>query len=265
MSVSFMGLLGPNGPMPLHVTEYILGRDMAHDKTPACFLDMFNHRMVSLLYRAWAATQQAVNFEQGDDDRFAAYVGSLCGVGMPAFRGRDEVPDVAKLHFSGMLANQTKHAEGLADVLSDFFGVDVSVQEFVGRWVELPDPYCCRLGQSPETGTMGRTLIVGRRVWECQMTFRVVLGPMGLRDYLRLLPGGDSLPRLVAWIRDYAGDELAWDVQLILKKDSVPPTRLGQTGKLGWSTWLFAGPPKQDTDDLILRPFAAGAAMQQTG
>ena len=263
--VNFFGLLGPNGPMPLHMTEYILSRQLAHDVTPARFLDMFNHRMICLVYRAWACNQQAVNFERGDDDRFAIYIGSLFGIGMPTFRRRDRVPDVAKLHYSGRLACQTRHPAGLSAILADYFRIAAGIEEFIGKWVELPAEYCCRVGESPETGEMGRTLIVGARVWECQHAFRVRLGPMGFADYQRMLPGGDSIGRLVGWVRNYMGDELAWDVQLTLKKQEIPKACLGQVGQLGWSTWLYTGPADNDRDDLILRPFAAQAAMRNAG
>ncbi len=255
--VNFMGLLGPNGPLPLHDTQYAILRGMAHDSTLSSFLDMFHHRLVSLFYRAWSVGRQTVNYDRGaEGDRFAAYVGSLFGAGTDAFRRRDRTPDIAKLHFAGRLACQTKHPEGLAAIVSDYFGLDARVEEFVGQWVEFPPEYRCRLGVSADTGLLGKTTIVGRRMWECQMKFRIVLGPMGLDDYERMLPGGASLGRLVDWVRNYAGDELEWDVQLILRKEDIPAARLGQAGRLGWSTWLHAGPPKQDAKDLLLRPFA---------
>ncbi|NQU75744.1 MAG: type VI secretion system baseplate subunit TssG [Planctomycetes bacterium] len=257
MFVNFLGLLGPNGPMPLHLTEYVHSRELAHDSTAARFLDIFNHRMISLLYRAWAVNEQTVNFERGDDDRFAFYIASMFGLGMPAFRRRDRVDDVAKLFFSGHLAGQTKHPEGLCAILETYFRIVTGVEEFVGQWVDLPGEYCCRLGESPETATLGHTTIVGHRVWQCQHKFRIRLGPMSLADYQRMLPGGDSLGRLVDWVRNYLGDELDWDVQLILKKQEVPRTKLAQLGQLGWSTWIGSTPAEKDADDLILKPFAA--------
>ena len=263
--VNCFGLLGPNGPLPLHVTEYVMMRELDHDPAMARFLDVFNHRMISLVYRAWAASRPAVNFERGGADRFAVYVASLFGLGMEAFRRRDRVPDVAKLHFSGRLACQTSNPEGLRAIVGDYFGLDAEIEEFIGRWVPLPGEYCYRMGDSPDTGSLGRTLIVGRRVWECQHGFRIRLGPMGLADYQRMLPGGGSLRRLVDWVRNYAGDELAWDVQLVLRKDEAPRARLGEVGQLGWSTWMITRPPAEDADDLVLRPFAAEAAMQDAG
>jgi len=256
--VNFLGLLGPNGPMPLHLTEYIRDRQInSKDITVARFLDVFNHRMVALFYRAWACNQQTVNYERGSGDRFSLYIGSLFGIGMDSLRGRDAVPDVAKLHYSGRLVCQTRHAEGLRAVLEDYFRVPVAIEEFVGQWLELPPDCCCRLGEAPSTGLLGRTTIVGARIWECQQRFRLKFGPMGLAAYQRMLPGGGSLLRLIAWVRNYIYDELEWDVQLILKKEEVPKLHLGKLGQLGWTTWLSSKPFTRDADDLVLRPLGS--------
>jgi len=256
--VTFMGLLGPNGPMPLHLTEYARERELIYgDHTLARFFDIFNHRMVSHLYRAWAANQLAVNFERGEGDRYAVYIGSLFGLGMPSLRARDAVPDVAKLYYSGRLVCQTKHAEGLRAVLEDYFGIACRIVEFFGQWIDIPPDCCCRLGETPRTGLLGHTAILGSRVWDCQQKFRIIFGAMGLDDYQRMLPGGDSLKRLVAWILNYIGEELTCDVQLVLKKEEVPEIQTGTFGQLGWTTWLRSEPFDHDADDLVLRPFGS--------
>ena len=157
--VNFMGLLGPQGPMPLQVTDYIHDRELNHDDhTLARFLDIFNHRMISLFYRAWACHRQTVSHDRPHEDRFADYIGSLIGIGNAHLRGRDRVPDAAKLHFSGHLGCQARNAEGLRAILENYFGIQTSIEEFVGQWISLPDAYRCRLGGSltPEPSALMR-------------------------------------------------------------------------------------------------------------
>ena len=259
LAVHFFGLMGANGPMPLHFTEYVRDRELNHDDaTVARFLDMFHHRMTSLFYRAWACNQQTVSHDRaGRHDRWADYVASLFGIGMPSLRDRDAVPDPAKLHYAGRLVCHTRHAEGLESILEDFFGVRTEIEQFVGQWLPLPPDSACRLGASRASGTVGESIVVGSRVWDCQQKFRVRMGPMRFADYQRLLPGGGSLSRLVGWVKNYIGDELQWDAQLVLKKEEIPPLRLGQVGQLGWSTWVHSQPIPRDADDLVLRPEAA--------
>lgn len=253
--VNFFGLLGPNGPMPMHITDYVRQRVYReHDRSMARFLDMFHHRLIAFFYRAWATNQQTVNFERGEQDAFARYIGSLFGIGMWSFRNRDAVPDVAKLHYSGHLVCQTRHPEGLCSILQDYYGIDVELSEFVGQWLDVPAECVCRLGETPETGSLGWTAIVGSRVWESQQKFRLRFGPMKLAEYERLLPGGDSLRRLLAWVKNYLADELQWDVQLILKEEEVPSVEMGTFGRLGWTTWLTSRPLGRDADDLVLQP-----------
>jgi type VI secretion system protein ImpH len=175
---------------------------------------------------------------------------------MPSLRKRDSIADEAKLHFSGHLMCQNRHASGLEAVLKDFFRLPVAVLNFIGHWVTLPPEGLCKLGDSPETGTLGLTAVAGSRVWDCQSRFRITIGPVGLADYERMLPGGASLKKLVDWVRLYVGDSLSWDVNLVLRKDEVPALKLGEYGRLGWTTWAGAAARERDPDDLILDPVA---------
>lgn len=258
-AVNFLGLLGPNGPMPLHLTEYVHEREHNfHDRTLARFFDIFHHRMISLFYRAWAVNQPTASFDRAMQDplsdRVGSYVGSMGGLGSPALRGRDRVSDLGKLHYIGRLACQVKSAEGLEAIIADYFKVPASIIEFVGHWMDLPEDSRCRLGQSRHTGTLGSTTVVGSSIWEVQQKFRIRIGPVGLRAYERFLPTGRSFGRLVDWVRNYVSFEYRWDAQLVLDRREVPQTRLGRAGRLGWTTWLCTSPLERDPDDLVLTP-----------
>ncbi|MCB1803828.1 MAG: type VI secretion system baseplate subunit TssG, partial [Candidatus Competibacteraceae bacterium] len=238
LEVFFFGLFGPNGALPLHLTEHARSRIRNNDdETFARFVDMFHHRLLSLFYRAWASAQPTVSYDRPNEDRFGEYIGSALGIGAPALRDRDAVPDLAKLYYAGLFSNQTHHADGLQAIIADYFQVPVKIQQFVGHWLELSSDSMTRLGESPATGALGVTAVIGSRIWDCQHKFRIIIGPLSYADYRRLLPGGDSLKRLVALVRNYQDDSLSWDLKLILKKDEVPPLQLGQAGELGWTSW----------------------------
>ena len=165
------------------------------------------------------------------------------------------MPDLAKLHYSGLLSGQVRNAAGLEAILSDFLKLPVVIEEFIGHWMELPEEGRFRLGESPATGALGTTTLLGACVWDCQSKFRVLLGPLDLTDYLEFLPGGEGLKRLSAIVKNYIGDELSWDLNLIMKRKEVPPIRLGLAGQLGWTTIMTESTPEEDMDDLLLNPY----------
>ncbi len=253
--VNFLGMLGPNGPMPQHITEFARDRLYnSHDPSLARFLDVFNHRILTLFYRAWSATQKSVDFDRPDESRFANFIGSLFGIGMRPLRDRDLIPDRAKLYFSGRLAAHARNAEGLEAILSDFFGVRTEVREFQGFWMTLPRENQCRLGESPSTGSLGQTAIAGARIYDAQLKFRIRMGPMTRADLERIMPNGQAFQRIKTWVRNYIGEELFWDLQCVLLATEAPSMTLGQSGFLGWTSWLKSKPFENDVDDPIFDP-----------
>lgn len=257
MEVLFFGLFGPHGPMPLHLTEYAHDRlQNAEDPTFSRFADIFHHRMLSLFYRAWAAPQPTINFDRPGQDSFSNQVGACFGLGMPSLQDRDAMPDLAKQHYAGWLSSQTRCADGLESMVAGFFKLPVKIEQFVGHWMTIPVEDRCYLGKSAETGSLGINSIIGAQVWDRQSKFRFTMGPLDLINYNRLLPGGNSLKRLISITRNYINDELTWDLKLILKKDEVPPLQLGGKTQLGWTTWLSNQPSEKDRADLTLNPLS---------
>ena len=261
--VNFLGLLGPNGPLPTHLTEYARDRlRNSGDPTLARFLDLFHHRMLALFYRAWAQAQPTVSRDRPQDDRFATYVASLFGLGQDTLRARDAVPDAGKLHFAGRLAAQPRNAEGLQAILGEFFNVPVAIEEYVGQWLALPAEARTQLSnRAPHLSVnarLGASATLGTRSWQAQHKFRIVLGPLARDDYERFLPGGDSLPRLTAWVRNYVGDSLDWDLQLKLRPEAVPALTLGGRhgagARLGLTTWVTGRVATRQVDRLHLVP-----------
>lgn len=247
------GLLGPNGPLPLHLTEYARERLLQHgDVTLSRFLDLFHHRLLELFYRAWAQAQPTVSLDRPKRDRFSFFVGSLIGIGAGPLRNRDAAGDFVKLFHSGLLARQVRNADGLQALLASYFRLPARVEQFVGHWMRLPESDRTRLGGSGSGAQVGVGVVLGARVWDRQHKFRVRLGPLTLARYEAFLPGGAALPELVALVRQYHCFELAWDARLVLKHAEVPRLRLGRSERLGWTSWLGCPRGQRDADDLTL-------------
>jgi type VI secretion system protein ImpH len=245
-----LGLFGPNGALPIHLTDW--ARDRARNSGDSAFvrfLDVFHHRMLELFYRAWAQAQPAVSLDRPGQDYFGRRVAALCGLGTPSLRGRDRAPDLAKLAHAGIFGRQVRSADGLEVVLGTYFRVPVRIEEFVGHWLGIAPEQHSRLGRREGFARLGEDAVVGERTWHTQSRFRVVLGPLSFSDYERFLPRGRSARALHDLVKLYVGLEHSWEVKLVLKKDEVPLAWLGNSVWVGWSSWLGARLTDKDAAD----------------
>lgn len=250
------GLLGPEGPMPLHVTEYVRARSRHHgDRAFERFLDLFHHRMSSLRFRAFAAGQPAIGLDRCDDDRFAGYVRSLCALAAGGGTSADRIDDAARRSVAALLGDRRRHAVGLAALLSHETGAPVEIVPFAGQWLRAPDDAGIRFG-ARNGAPLGTGYVLGQRIWDRQHRFRVLIGPLDATQSERLQPGGAGYDRLVAWVRLYAGVTLDFDIELRLTHDAAPAMRLGADSRLARCTWL--GSTKRARAKPVLR-FCASA------
>lgn len=251
----FFGLFGPNGPLPLHLTEYARDRERNEDDpTLRRFADIFHHRLLLLFYRAWANSRPTTSMDRPSTRRIDTYVGSFFGIGAPEFRDRDSVPDDSKLYMAGRLAQQTRCAEGLLASLEEFFDFKFRLEEYVGEWLHLSSRDWLRLGVLGGAGVLGRDAVIGQSIWNCQHKFRIVCGPLRIENFKRLLPGQSGLRRLRDTVRGYVGFAVDWDLNLVLAGQDVPRLTLGRSGELGWTAWLGQRRSALDADEVVIRP-----------
>ena len=269
LGVRFFGLLGSQGPMPLHLTEYVRDRlRYRNDPTLARFLDIFHHRLLSLFYRAWAQSQPAAQHDRPAEDRFAAWLGATLGLGAEV-RTQGHLPEAARLFQAGLLGSRSRHPEGLAKVLSQFFSVPVRIEPYIAHWMAIDAADRSRLGHArnrPERAAsapaaLGTAATAGHKLRDRQYKFRIALGPLTFAQYRNFLPGGAAWLQLRDWVRQYSGLDLLWDVQLCLARAEMPEPRLGRRVPLGVAAWLGRSAARGDvrsdaTDraDLRLRP-----------
>jgi len=207
--------------------------------------------MISLLYRAYASGEPTSSFDRkGEVDLFGQKVAAFAGLRGAGLADRDQMPDLAKLRYAGRLAHGTRNEEGLLALVSGFFGADASLETFVGAWLELDKLDIWELGDPNKPAKLGQSCSIGSKVWSRQAKFRFRVGPVSLKEYKRLLPGGKSLERLKALVNNYMGEVLMWDVNLVLKAGEAEKTTIDGRQGLGWTTWLGDPPKEKDLDDL---------------
>jgi type VI secretion system protein ImpH len=244
--VKYLGLLGPQGALPLATTEesyhYMLARDDAFPR----FLDIFNHRFIQLFFRAWADSRPIVQHDRPDADRFVAYIGSAIGIGSKPYQKLDSVPDAAKLGFAGLLGAQARSASRLAGAVCGLFKVKAEVEEFIGTRLVIEAAEWTILGK--RYNMLGEDALLGRTVFSVQDKIRVRIFTKNLAQYIRFLPTGDLCEPLADLVFFYNGEQLDWDAELAIPAGAAEPIRIGKFGQLGWTTWMAPNWTSKETN-----------------
>ena len=256
LTPAFMGLLGVQGALPLHYTEAIGEREGYHrDRAARAFLDMFTNRAVALHYAAWKKPRLAMQYELDRNERFLPLILSLAGVGMKGMRsrlvdGEGDVFDQAIAHYAGGIRQHPVSAIFLKRVLSDYFGVEVRIEQFVGAWYAVPPTQRTRLGMG--NAQLGSTALAGERVWQRDLRMRLWFGPLDREHFDDLLPGGSAAKALVKWLTLLTGSCLEYEIRLSLKAEHVRGLSMNKEGgaRLGFDSYVCSRPsdrPRSDT------------------
>jgi type VI secretion system protein ImpH len=257
VEVNFMGLTGPLGLLPHAYTELMRERIRQKDTAFRDFLDIFHHRIISLFYQAWEKYRFTIAYERGERDRFSHHLLDLIGLGTQGLHDRQDVADDSLIYYSGLLSMNTRSAAALQQILADYFEIEVAIEQFVGAWYPMDPENQCHIGE--ETGwseQLGWGAVAGDEIWEQQSRIRIRLGPLTFAQYREFLPGESAWKELRAITRFFARGEFDVEVQLVMKREEVPPCQLGQetdaAPQLGWSTWVKSAGMNRDPDETIL-------------
>ncbi len=266
MVVTFMGLTGPHGVLPHHYTQLLISRIREKDFALRDFLDLFNHRAISLFYRAWEKYRFPIGYEstalrlnRRGEDLFTRCLYGITGHGLPGLRNRLEFSDEIFLYYGGLFANRRPTAISLQAMLVDILGLPTRVLQFQGQrlYLTIADQSSLPSSEQAEgrNNQLGGNLIIGRRVWDMQSKFRIRIGPLTYSQFHRVMPDGDWLARLCQIVRSYVGPGYDFDIQPVLAAAEVPQCCLGDEERipprLGWNTWLRANPMPHDAEDAL--------------
>ncbi len=257
VAVNVLGLLGPEGPMPLHITRWVMERmsnrwfagDNASALADTSFLDFVNmlqHRMLALYWRAWAEARPEIQLAHDDGGRVSAMLRAFAGLGMPGSATSDGRIDDAKLHHATNLVQDRNDPERLVSFLSTVIDAPVTLQEFVGHWMELPERLQTRLGV--QHCGLGTGAVAGARSFDRQSRAELQVGPLSVEKFRAFLSDSALWDRLRHAIIAAAGKELEFDLRLILRASDVPAARIGEA-VLGRTAWVNP-PGDKDADDL---------------
>jgi type VI secretion system protein ImpH len=240
VTATFFGLYGVDSPLPNHWSEEIL-YEQSQDTTVRDFLDIFHHRIYSLLFRIWTKYRYPVQYRLAGDDAFSKRFLALIGLGTADWQTAG-LPVMRLLRYAGLLVQRPRSGAGLEAFLADWFeGIPIRVEPCAGRWIELGSGDLCRLGRS--NSTLGDNAILGGRMFDVSGQFRLAMGPVDYPTYRRFLPDGSDHGTLRSLVNFFVTDRLEAELQLRLSGAEVPPLRLDPDDppRLGWTTWLTSG------------------------
>lgn len=250
VSTAAMTLAGAGGPLPLAFTEWLLARRAARETAMSDFLDIFNHRFLSFLYRSRQKHAPGLNGRTPDEAALTACLDALGNLGL---RAGERGPGGARrwLRHAGLLGGAPRSMAGLLAMLSDRLGVAVRGGQFVGGWRALDARDSVRLssGGGGASRLNGRA-VVGRQCWDQAAGIRIEFVDLSPERFEALLPGG-RLHELTAWlVQSYL--ELDLEVHVVLRPAlGQAPCAVGgaRAARLGWTSWLG--------------PLGAGAASER--
>ncbi len=238
LTTDFFAIAGHPGPLPTPYTQRLIDSDRRGDTAMHSFLDIFNHRFLSLLHRIRKKYWVGVSSEDAEHTFLGRCLRSLLGMGLPSLVNRMPILDRSFFPYVGLIWGSHRSLEGLEKIVSSFFRLPVSITQFEGKWQDVPLSQQSSLGRGGKFNILGKTAILGDRFWDQQALIAFHIGPMTLAQYVEFLKPGKSYDALCQLVVYYAGKGQDFTINPILKKDEIPKTKLGYGVALSWTSWL---------------------------
>lgn len=268
LDVNFGGLYGTDGVLPPSFTEYFQlddrnGHDLGHDKEAVrAFLDIFHHRLYSLLFRAWEKRRYYTTFKRDGSDDISQMLFALTGLDNDAVQQIAGVEGAFSklrlLRHGALMLQRPRSVAVLQAALQDYCGsIPVRVEQFVESRHALAPEDCTYLtvkkrlvidgGARAAPRRLGRDSILGTSLRDRSTKIRVEVGPLDFAEFEDFLPGTSTRKGLDGLVRRLVPVHLEHEVRLYLAEREAPPLRLRARAdvRLGWTSWVRAEPSKE--------------------
>jgi len=256
LTVAFMGLAGASGPLPTPFTELVIQRTGARDFATRDFLDIFNHRLITFLYRSRKKHRIALNNRPPEQTEWARLLFDLAGLEFAAKNRDSRQWARSLLRYSGILSHQVRSMAALEAMLSDFFKAPVRGEQLLGRWLVIDARDRTRIGRRLGANRrLGVDTVLGARAWDQMGRIRLRVSAPNLARLREFLPEGKAFQSLTRIARLHLQQDIDIELRLALEPGQVSGARLGRTGeaRLGWTSWLNTGCSRSGDDPVRLR------------
>lgn len=238
VSTPVFGLGGPDGPLPYAFQEWLQQRALARDHAPAAFLDLFQHRLLSLLYRALRKHRVALGFAEPEQTPVHQQLRALAGLLPEGLQKRSELPDAAVLARTALLAGGRRSLAGFAAIVRHHFKLPIRIEPYAGAWCDIPPASRSVLRRGGRNLSLGRTAIAGKRIWDEHAGITLIFDPLDAEQARGLLPGGEMHAHLADLAALYFGPDLDCGLSLVIV--GAEPLHLQRTAgaRLTWNSGL---------------------------
>jgi type VI secretion system protein ImpH len=241
LETTFLGLYGPSSPLPPDVNEAITSNAIDSDALRG-FLDVFNNRLIGLLFRTWRRYRHHQVFDGQGRDEITRLIASLAGAldlidVDDGKRDKDPLSQRSVLSNAASVALFCHSASVLERILeSSLPGVTARVEEWIPRKATVVQEQRWTLGAA--NSTLSEDALLGAHVPDVCGKFRIWLGPLDLDEYIALLPRAEWRDALDHLVRRVLRDHLIYDVMLMIRPSAAPMWKLGGDPALGHTAWL---------------------------
>ncbi|MFN7662506.1 MAG: type VI secretion system baseplate subunit TssG [Alphaproteobacteria bacterium] len=250
VTTNFFNVAGIQGPLPPPYIQMVIERDRQKDTAFHSFLDIFNHRLTSILHRIRKKYWVGVSASPPENTFMGRILKSFLGLSnITQGDKRLKTLDRSLLFYAGLIWQHPRSLIALEKLLTHYFNVPFKIEPFHGGWISIPTNQQTVIGAQGRFQTLGKTAVLGDRFWEQQAYIRIHVGPMGIKDYINFLKPGKAYQSLKILVAYFCGEDQDFRLNLILKKEEVPSVRLGQGMALHWTSWVNRDNTDPQTDD----------------
>ncbi len=242
LKVAVMALAGVLGPLPLAYSDMLMDRRANRDNAMRDFLDIFNHRLLSILNRVRGRTRIRMQWRSPLEQGTARHLLSVAGLGTEGTRNRLDVPDSVLLSHAALVGSRPASVSGLETTLSDFFGVAVRVLPFRGKWLDLDPNDRTRIGglRVGRNNALGVTTSMGSRAYDPSGGFDLELETSDPDLFASFMPGQPANKAITAMTRVYVGQGMEFGLVIHGKfaERKPPRLRISDQLRLGWTAHM---------------------------
>lgn len=203
--VRYFGMQGVDSPLPSYMYQ-VAAQDSEDGSIFREFLNIFNKRAYELLFDAWQKHKLLVEYDcTRENSQYLKYLTAFSGA-------KIDSNDELLFSYSAIFGAKCQNIYILGQIISSYLeGVAVKVDECIGSWMTPGN-----VGNLGNNYELGSNALLGKRIFDGNSRVKIIVGPIGLNNFNKLLPGKVEGFKLIELCRKYVGETLDFDLEFIV-------------------------------------------------